>query len=77
MTLAPEPLPGDLSAPTGQQVAEQAGPGKIQGRSLRQIAWRRLRRDNLSIEQVLPRLGTIHLADGACWPEWVCCSAPG
>jgi peptide/nickel transport system permease protein len=51
MTIAPEPLAGDLSAPTGEEAAEQAGgpSAKIQGRSLWQIAWRRLRRDRAAM----------------------------
>jgi peptide/nickel transport system permease protein len=50
MTIAPEPLAGDLSAPTGQELAEQeGGAAKIQGRSLWQIAWRRLRRDRVAM----------------------------
>jgi peptide/nickel transport system permease protein len=51
MTIAPEPLAGDLSAPTGEELAEQAGPpsAKIQGRSLWQIAWRRLQQDRAAM----------------------------
>jgi peptide/nickel transport system permease protein len=51
MTIAPEPLAGDLSAPTGQELAEQAGTSaaRIQGRSLWQIAWRRLRKDRAAM----------------------------
>jgi peptide/nickel transport system permease protein len=51
MTIAPEPLAGDLSAPTGEELAQRPGgpSGKIQGRSLWQIAWRRLRRDRAAM----------------------------
>lgn len=49
MTIAPEPLAGDLSAPTGEEPAGATGRAKIQGRSLWQIAWRRLRRDRAAM----------------------------
>jgi peptide/nickel transport system permease protein len=51
MTIAPEPLAGDLSAPTGQEPVERAGASaaKIQGRSLWQIAWRRLKKDRAAM----------------------------
>ncbi len=48
MTVAPEPTSQDLAAPIGESLAE-GGEGKIEGRSLGQIAWRRLKRDRVAM----------------------------
>lgn len=52
MTIGPEPLVSDLGALTGEELvpADAATGGRvIEGRSLGQIAWRRLRRDRVAI----------------------------
>jgi peptide/nickel transport system permease protein len=46
MTIAPEPTAPELAEPIGEQ---PEGPGKIESRSLGQIAWRRLRRDKAAM----------------------------
>lgn len=47
MAIAPEPTADALTQPIGESVGE--GAGKIQGRSLGQIAWRRLKRDKAAM----------------------------
>jgi ABC-type dipeptide/oligopeptide/nickel transport system permease subunit len=46
MTIAPEPTAAELAEPIGESLTEGA---KIEGRSLGQIAWRRLKKDKAAI----------------------------
>jgi ABC-type dipeptide/oligopeptide/nickel transport system permease subunit len=47
MTLAPEPISTEDATPVG--AVPEGGEGKIEGRSLGQIAWRRLKRDRAAM----------------------------
>jgi ABC-type dipeptide/oligopeptide/nickel transport system permease subunit len=51
MAIGPEPLGSDLSTPIGEESPGSVGasPARIEGRSLRQIAWRRLKRDKAAM----------------------------
>jgi ABC-type dipeptide/oligopeptide/nickel transport system permease subunit len=50
MAIGPEPLGSDLSTPIGAEPGGPDGsPARIEGRSLRQIAWRRLKRDKAAM----------------------------